>query len=509
MDTGANARHDILKQDAELKILGPLRRHGWRIETLHESASGDGHIVYRALRGSHQRVFALLYSSASSNATYKAIEGQGVDHILINGELWKLESYAYGIKTPISSADEFLTLLIEWNRATSEGKFAPGDDEAETDEEEDTGAHRVLLSETPIEAIWLRIRQLHSVRLAAKQIASNATRRGSGLGEAHLSSKAEGVAFALRNATDYFSASQTRNVSQRVLNLYYGTMAFAFAEMLASPASPTSLAQIEEETKRGHGLYTIDGQTPDIENLVIGIIRTGFFGHYLTFLGKDVSWTPKEKAKEYAALSKVPADGHVTLAQLFARIPEIADLFRDIFDSPTLWLHPSYDTMANHAGFPLKGRVKVSRSYGILTDVSGKLSKEDIASFPGPISEIKRVESKGTGARYRVAIDHEGHDVCWGGLDIHSSPLGPSALIKPVFRDVSEYRAICLALLYALSIIVRYRPSVWRRVQEGDLDHMRVLIEAFLSVTERILPEQFLARVSGTRIHAKQPGSFF
>lgn len=509
MDTGANARLNILKQDAELKILGPLRRHGWKIETLNESASGDGHLVYRAERGSHGRAFALLYSSASSNATYKAIEDQGVHHILINGDLWKVESCAYGIKIPISSANEFLLLLIEWNRATSEGKFAPGDDDIETDEEEDAGGHRVLLSETPIEAIWLRIRQLHSVRLTAKQIATNAPRRGSSLNDTDLRSKAEGVAFALRNATDYFSASQTRNVSQRVLNLYYGTMAFAFAEMLASPAGPTSLAQIEEATKRGHGLYTIDGLTRDIEDLVIGIMRAGFFSHYLTFLGKDVSWTPKEKAKDYSALSKVPAEGHVTLAQLFARIPEIADLFQDVFDRPTLWLLPSYDTMANHAGSPLKGSVKVSRSYCILTDVSGKLSKGDIASFPGPISEIKRIEPKGIGARYRVAVDHEGHDVWWSALDIHQSPLGPSALIKPVFKDVSEYRAISLALLYALSIVVRYRPSVWRRVQEGDLDHMRVLIEAFLSVTERILPEQFLARVSGTRIHAKQPGSFF
>jgi len=39
-------------------------------------------------------------------------------------------------------------------------------------------------------------------------------------------------------------------------------------------------------------------------------------------------------------------------------------------------------------------------------------------------------------------------------------------------------------MLYTLSIIVRYRPSIWRRVQEGDLDHMRVLIEAFLAVVE-------------------------
>jgi len=73
---------------------------------------------------------------------------------------------------------------------------------------------------------------------------------------------------------------------------------------------------------------------------------------------------------------------------------------------------------------------------------------------------------------------------------------------------VNEYRALCFTVLYALSIIVRYRPSVWRRVQEGDLDHMRALIEAFLAVVERVLPEQFLLSVTDSKIYVKQPGSF-
>jgi hypothetical protein len=38
---------------------------------------------------------------------------------------------------------------------------------------------------------------------------------------------------------------------------------------------------------------------------------------------------------------------------------------------------------------------------------------------------------------------------------------------------------------------------------------MRVIIEAFLAVVERVLPEQFLATVTGQQIVAKHPGSFF
>ena len=510
MDTGAQARLNILKSDAERKILGPLKIHGWQTAVLHECKDGDGYITFAANRGEHRRVFALMYSSASSNATYKSIENFGVDHILINGELWKMESYAFGIKTPISSADHFMTILIDWNKASSYGKFAPGVDDAPTDVDGETSVpphYRVLLSEAPIEAIWLRIRQLHSVKLAERQIAENVSREKSALDNATLRSKAEGVAYALRNATDYFSDPNARNVSQRILNLYYGSMAFAFAEMLAAPQGPASLAQIEDSTKRGHGLFTLDGPSSDLKDLVVGIIRTGFFTSYIDFLGRDITWTPKEKAKDFAALSKQPLESHVTLEQLFARVPEISDLFLEIFDSPTLWLHPSYDMMANRAGFAMH-QPKVTRGYCILTDISGRMSRDDIAGFPGPISEIKRLTHAGSAAKYRVAVDHDGHENLWGALELHRSPLGPTAIIRPLFNGLTTYRGICLALLYALSIIVRYRPSVWRRVQEGDLDHWRALIEAFLVVTERVLPEQFLTAVTGSRIFAKQPGSF-
>jgi hypothetical protein len=56
---------------------------------------------------------------------------------------------------------------------------------------------------------------------------------------------------------------------------------------------------------------------------------------------------------------------------------------------------------------------------------------------------------------------------------------------------------------------MRYRPSVWRRVQEGDLDQMRVLIEAFLAIVERVLPHEFLEKITGQKIIVKELGSFY
>jgi hypothetical protein len=286
-------------------------------------------------------------------------------------------------------------------------------------------------------------------------------------------------------------------------------MAFAFAEMLAGPMGPSTLAEIEDSTKQGHGLYTVDGRTSDLRDIVIGVIRSGFFPSWVRFLGKDVGWIPERKAKAFREIDALPEGSCLTLEGLFARIPEVSDLFLDIFDSPALWLHPADDMMANISGFSISASVRTTRTYAVFTDVSGRLSKEDVAAFPGPLSEIKTIASKGRYRRFQVAVDHEGKETWWDALEVHTSPLGRTAVIKPVFNNVSEYRAICFVLLYALSIIVRYRPSIWRRVQEGDLDHLRVLIEAFLAVVERVLPEQFLASVYGNRIFAKQPGSIF
>jgi hypothetical protein len=57
-----------------------------------------------------------------------------------------------------------------------------------------------------------------------------------------IQSKAQGVAYALRNASDYFQAKDGQIFSQRVLNLYYGSLSFAFAEMLAAPRGAKALS---------------------------------------------------------------------------------------------------------------------------------------------------------------------------------------------------------------------------------------------------------------------------
>ena len=503
IDTGQQARMEILRRDAERKILDPLRIHKWNAAI--EREAGDSMIIV-AERGGHRHRIALIYTSATDNAVYKALALQ-VEHIFFNGQPYRVEAFAYGLDKPVSSADDFHAVLVEWNRTSSDGKFVPAADDDQIIEP-NAPQGRLLLSEEPIEAIWLRIRQLQSITLAKKLIDRRAQAEGVALDESAVQSKAEGVAFALRNASDYFQAKEGRNVSQRIVSVYYGSLAFASAEMLAAPRGARTLVEIEDSTKIGHGLYTVDGAGSGLEQLVVGVF-SGFFPTWTAFMGSSIANIPQKKARRYDDLASYPPTSWLTLEALFASIPEVSDLFSDIFEGKPNWVRPSLDQMAN-AGLSLfGGRTPATRSYVQFDDSTGRLTKEDIAAFPGPISEISEIEPEGPGRRYRVAVDHPGKQFWWEALRIHQSPFEHNALVRPIFGNVGEYRAICVALLYGLSIVGRYRPSIWRRVQEGDLDHVRVLIEAFLAVTERVLPEQFLEKITGQRVFAKQPGSFY
>jgi hypothetical protein len=284
MGTGWEKRLEILQRDVEQLMLAPLREHNWTIHRVKEYEAGE-YLIVDAERGGQRHKAAILYSSATDNAVYKRLDAQ-VEHIFLHGDKYHLESYAYGIKTPIDVLDDFHDVLIQWNQMSAPGKFAPNAPPVPSTGQPE---HLHLLSETPIDAIWLRLRQLTSVTLASKLVVSRAASVSVQFDDATMRRKAEGLSFALRNAIDYFHGAGARNVSQRVLNLYYGSIAFVFAEMLASPKGATALGEIENATKYGHGLYTIDGEKDDLEHLVVGVISNGLFPKWMQFLGLDTT----------------------------------------------------------------------------------------------------------------------------------------------------------------------------------------------------------------------------
>jgi hypothetical protein len=243
MDAGAKARAEILRRDAESKILDPLRMHGW--SALIEREFADG-LILVAERGGHTHRLALIYSSATDNRIYKQLEEQ-VERIYFNGQPYLVDEFTRGVNIPVGSADDFGLTLYEWNASSAQGKFAPSTSTADRIPPS-RADHRFILAEEPIKAVWLRIRQLHSVTLAKKLVAARVEEAGAAVTESEINRKAEGVSYAARNAYDYFLAKDASPVSQRVLNLYYGSLALASAEMLAAPDGSKTLEEIETHT---------------------------------------------------------------------------------------------------------------------------------------------------------------------------------------------------------------------------------------------------------------------
>ena len=503
MDTGKKKRFDILTRDAELKILSPLRTHGWKCDEPEQVADGE-YIILRATKGEAKHTVALMYTSGTKNAVYKRLDGQ-VERIFINGQLDKLEPFAYGTSTPVEPVDDFHPLLTEWNK-----ELDPGPQDLPTPPRQRPVRH--ITAENPLQALWARIDQLKSIRVAQKLIAKRAQSEGYSVLEDNVRTKAEGLAFCIRNASEFFQSSAAEPLNKRIVSLYYGALALAEAEMLAMPKGPASLDDVESMTKFGHGLYTIPGENDGFVDIHVGVLATGFFAEWTARMGYDTSAFPRQKAKKPTDLEKLPAVTHCTVEALLSAIPELGELFLAVFDGPPSWVVPVYNQDANQ-GFSLyETRRRSSSSYIRLLDESGRVSVDRIASAGWPLAEITEdavQDDDGAKKAFKARVEHPNTEYWWGSLPIHHSPYEErGSLIVPVIGGVSDYRAVALVTLYALSILVRYMPSVWRKVDGGDWDQFQVVIRTVVEVFERVLPQEFLESITDEHIHLRPPGAF-
>lgn len=500
--TGVELRLGILRDTAMQQIIKPLQSHGWEASISGEFDVGEYLVVSAKKMGDEHKV-ALMYSSATDNKHYKTLDAQ-VSHIFTNGALYMVDSFAYGIKAPVLWVGEFFNVLVGWNKSLSP----------------DVGVSaravrpkqiRRITGESPVSGVWAHLGQYASVQLARRLVERRAEEALVGLTVDQLESKSSGVAFAIRSAADYFRGAPHESLNKRVLSLYYGTLSLAFAEMLASPHGSTDLDQVEGMTKQGHGLFALAPESDDFGSLTVGVLASGFFPQWVSFLGHETSSYPKSKAKalsDFENQSKFSPGTFVNINGLLSAMPELGELFGQVSDMAPSWVDVSSDMDSHRA---LHGQ-QVGSSYVFFVDPSRGISKSRLESLPWPIAELSEAgeDEYESGNRFRARIDHPGFKSWWDVLPVRRSPYdGQSALILPVLGGVFEYRAISLAILYALSILVRYMPSAWRRVEGGDWDQHLVLMRTALDVFERVLPQEFLGSIADEHIYTGSPGGFF
>lgn len=502
-DPTPNPRLALLRREVEQIVLKPLRSHGWTAVVEREVDPGS-YIEITASKETHATRFVVLYSSSEIDNAHYLDLARRVEHIFFNGQPYMLEIFTKGVTIPVEPLGSFFPFLVKLNKRVDP-------DRSSSYVPRKPIATRRLTSENPLESVTARLRQFTSVRLARKLVERRCAAQGISLSPDVAESKATGVAYSMRSALDYLSGDPGDRLNKRILGLYYGVMAFAQAEMLAAPDGPRDLDEVEGMTKQGHGLYTLAGMQGSLADLHVGVLATGFLPQWLSFLAHDTSSFPTRKPRATADLDKIPTGMACTLRDLFASMPEIDDLFSEVFGGAARWLEVAYDSSANlQSATFAKTRTKSDSTYALFIDRTGQIALEDIAAAGWPIAELQLLhQDKRLGASFRARVDHVGHDVWWNVLPTHASPFGKqSIMLLPTLGGMRHYRTIAAATLYALSIMVRYMPSAWRRIEGGDEDQYLSLVTAALAVWERMLPEHFLASIADEVIHTSQPGSW-
>jgi hypothetical protein len=500
MDNGKKQRMNILESYFESRFKEMLNNHSWKYEIVERVEDGE-YIVVEISRSTTKKKLGLLYTCGTKNEVYRRLD-KSVDLIVLQGEFYHLENFAYGINTEVIEGHSFFEKLKKWNiESDSEQLIAETIDKR--NDKPPVFPTRIE-SEAPIEQIWQYLKLFSNKTMAKKIIEDRLDIKKYDFKDETLEMKAEGLAFCMQNAYDYFKMTKDQKLSHRIINLYYGMISFASAEIIASTDTSIGLMDIENFTKYGHGLYTFDGNGEnEFESLIVGVLSNGFFKKWMDSIGKNTNEYPSKKPKSISDLNNIYS---CSIIQLFARIPELEIIFGHITNEKFKCIEVVHDMSGNRF---TNNNKSDHGTYLLLRDMTYEITAEDIRNLPFNFKEVQYAKSENDGLMYRVRYDCKENESWYESLPLHNSPFVRHRLLFPIFQDLYEFRVIATCLLYALSIIVRYRPSIWRDIITGKNEKYLVMIEQFLDSVERVIPEDFLNRISGKTIRVRLTGSIY
>jgi hypothetical protein len=377
-----------------------------------------------------------------------------------------------------------------------------------------------LVAENLGEAIWLRLRRLTSPTLCARIISA----RSAGLNPDIVAQKGQEVASSVRSALGYWQ-SQPASLNAKVLTRYYALLQISIAEQVASPASTADLREIQSHTEGGHGLWTIANPNQDFPaNYMVACRNRGHFYEYCRFKGIDVtSFASKARPDLWGDLSEDAKSRLASLTDLFRRIPELQLLIEETFGTQPLSFRVA------HAHQNMFEQVERQRKHMMTTGqmafdppVTGpdvvtyvgiyphgqKLTPEYLNSFGLPIKNIRPANDSTSKWPYFIGdLKHPKEKYWYQCLDTYKSGYCGTSIIVPLWGTITDAFLIHFMTLYALSIVVRYLPQLWHEIEDGNLDHIRALIEHYLVIVDNVLPQIAVQRITGRRLIAVQPGS--
>lgn len=493
-----NARVAILMDRIEKNFRIVVDELGWTI-SLDRADEHSSYAVFSVCRDSTSHKFGYLYSQSTDKSAYRLLEST-VEVIFIQGMGFDPNnSFSMGCKIPVLPDSDFLYVMTDWNM-----EFLGVESSHEESMREEKETLRII-EEDPLQQIYTHLQSLTSRTVARQAVLYHARHDGLSFTDDVVIGKAEGVSYLVQNAIDYYDNAATSNMTQRLLNLYYGTIALMEAEMLVYGEQYSVLSEIENVTKSGHGMCTF-GDADSLKDFYIGVLNKGLFQAWLSHRGIDVSGFSNSKK------NAEKSDLIISLDELFRHIPELQNIMQETEpDYKPYFLFPSFDFLFGHThglSEPVYDR-KYMGSYVDFLNIEGKhdpdWEKQLIETFRAPLTivgEYRDVVTNSTGWRTFVMHQKNGHH-----YESYQTHKGQSAsmIIAPLFGRTDDWEVFAVMILYALSIIVRYMPNLWARILHGNLDNYKAVIYQFSRIAERELTQIFLEKLTRKKVTISHP----
>lgn len=382
-----------------------------------------------------------------------------------------------------------------------------------------------FVGENAEELIWLRINRLRSVNLCEALLRKKFMMRNKCIDGELLSKKAIGLSSAIESTVGYWQ-SKGESLNSKVLSRYYALLQMTIAEQVSSIDNEDDLAGIQRHTEYGHGLATLrDDQSDFPFNYYVSILRSGHFYSYAKFLKCDTKQMDfVKRARSFEEVEE--KDRLISLVDLFRRIPELQPVVREYLNCDPLSFHIVYssrnmqiESANRRAKLQNNGELEVEAAvlseaekttYLNLIPDSDAMDLKYVSNLGLPFSEIEEEVDTYSSEKLFVAKFRHKDDGYWHDyLNLYKSAYCGTSIIVPINGIIDDPILIHLMLLYTLSIIVRYLPDLWYEINSGKLDHIRSLIEYYLSIFDHVVPLLVLERITESNIRVDAPGGFF
>lgn len=493
-----NTRVKILMDRIEKDFSRVADELGWAIAP---DLVQDRHsyAVFSVSRDSVSHKFGYLYSQSTDKSVYRLLES-AVEVIFVQGIGFDpSNSFSQGCKKPVLPDSDFFCVMTDWNMEFL--GVEPSQEESVREEKEKLR----IIEENPLQQIYAHLQSLTSRTVAKQTVLYHARHDGLSFTDDVIDGKAEGVSYLVQNAIDYYDNAATRNITQRLLNLYYGTIALMEAEMLIYGEQYSMLSEIENVTKSGHGMVTF-GDADSLKDFYIGVLNKGLFQAWLSHRGIDVSGFPDSRKKAEKS------DLRLSLDELFRHIPELQNIMQETEpDYKPYFLFPHFDLSFSHTR-GLSASVydrKYEGSYVSFLNIEGKhdpdWEKQLIETFRPPITIVGGYRDSMTDSiGWRTFVKHRKNGRHYESYQTHKGQSA-SMIIAPLFGRTDDWEVFTVMILYALSIVVRYMPNLWARILHGNLDNYKAVIYQFSRVAERELTQIFLEKLTRKNVIISHP----